>query len=408
MFRKAASIASLFILGIAITSCDLTSSMQTLSTPELKIAQQGEDYFTIEWDAVENAVFYTVAFMDEEGVINPEPSVEYTGLGEGTYTVTVTANAPLDSKEFRNSEPASISVTLEKATWFTQEMVPYDGFDFGYYTYNTMAVTYTATEDIKAIYYGLFEASESEGQTNEQIKEQLSLFDSYYTSALNRAGTTSFAIPGLTPDTPYELVSLVINSDDEEIIRRTTVYTDAIAEPHENVAKWLGEWTATCSHSWIIPEDLNITVTEDSQTFDITIETDPTNENSVYVIGLSAVYPDAAARGIYIPETNTLDIYSGVAVGYNSYFGADETWSAQIDYEGFFTAYPIFAPVYSLTLNASGDEATSQMLDIQDGQGGSYKTYGLEIYINSPYGAIPCSEEYPLTYRAGDIKLVKK
>ncbi len=98
---------------VALTGCkkDPADPVQ-LTKPTLSIENITEDGFTVTWNAVANAADYTVILNNETGVTQSETTKVFTGLAAGTYQVRVKANAPKNSKEFRDSDIASATATI--------------------------------------------------------------------------------------------------------------------------------------------------------------------------------------------------------------------------------------------------------------------------------------------------------
>lgn len=89
---------------------------EQLATPEITVAAQTDSSFTIEWKSVEGADFYNYACSwSDEADSTSGTSLSFSGLEAGiAYTVTMTA-VPVDPELYIESEPASVTVTLEQA-----------------------------------------------------------------------------------------------------------------------------------------------------------------------------------------------------------------------------------------------------------------------------------------------------
>ncbi len=416
-----------FGLSLLLTLSSCVAEIPSLMSPTLSIARQTEDSFEIKWDAIGNAAFYTVNFQGRDSIITNN-FVRYENLAEGVYTVSVTANAPAGSESFSNSQPATISVALVKATWFTQELIPYtsEETDYQYASYNTFELVFNTTTDIHSITYAMFKASESAEWTNDYAKTKLDKeIPSSFITTLNEEGTVSVYISDRESNTEYEFISIIKNTDGEEILRRTTASTYPIPAPHADIQNWLGAWEVTSSHTWTWKYEKDnkdnmflSELTETPKTFNIYIEIDSANANSVMITGLSTLYPDFPARGIYVPETKTLDIYSGIAMGFDplsTEYGVsgEYTWCANVMYgeNGVETASITsgFVPVYFMSLN--GTKATSERNFIEFQDKSYYKFWGIDVYTKFvDTSVLPSIDDlaYPINCPAGDLTWVKK
>lgn len=89
---------------------------EQLATPEIAVAAQTDSSFTIEWKSVEGADYYNYACSwSDDSDSTSGTSLSFSGLEAGmAYTVTLTA-VPVDPELYIESEPASVTVTLEQA-----------------------------------------------------------------------------------------------------------------------------------------------------------------------------------------------------------------------------------------------------------------------------------------------------
>ncbi|HIZ86867.1 MAG TPA: hypothetical protein IAC03_01735 [Candidatus Coprenecus pullistercoris] len=83
-----------------------------LETPKLTVTPFGEMSFTVSWDAVEHADYYTYRINGTGERTTEETQVSYTDLSAGEYLVEVRAEANEGSR-YRNSAWGSVTYTLE-------------------------------------------------------------------------------------------------------------------------------------------------------------------------------------------------------------------------------------------------------------------------------------------------------
>lgn len=86
------------------------TSTNFLNIPQPTIAAQDESSFTVKWNAVPNAAYYTVEF-NGKSYETTKTEMTFTDLATGQYQVSVTAMASAGS-DYQDSFPGSVSVTI--------------------------------------------------------------------------------------------------------------------------------------------------------------------------------------------------------------------------------------------------------------------------------------------------------
>lgn len=410
---------ALALVALALVACDKKGNEPepvekvALETPVLTVASQTEDGFTISWNAVENAVGYT--YIMTEQATTTETSVTFSDLQPGSYTVRVQANAAADSKEYKDSQFADITVTITAPVpdvWFEQDMFVTDEYaSEGLTSYNSIFIEWIG-QDVIEVKFLVIATDGLEGMSGEEAWEGYSdVFQTLDAEGLEYVNSDGCLIylDGCTSNTSYSVIAHATHVSGETILLTDEV-TTAEFEVDDTVASWFGEWTLTASEALKLSVGSDGYLAMDFVAHDfsvpVTISASTVDPNQVLIYGWSQLDASLPAVGV-VAEDGSLDVYTGVALD-----GADEdgyapTWLVYGDYEGGSTFVSGQFPAYSFVKDQYVAEGVGQTVELSGGY--HFTVRNMEVYAFndatgqlSPYAN---EEDYPLFYLAGDITL---
>lgn len=414
---------ALAIVALALTACgkdtdDTGKPVEkvALETPTLTVSNQTENGFTISWNAVENAVGYT--YIMTEQATTTETSVTFSDLQPGSYTVRVQANAAADSKEYKDSQFADITVTITAPVpdvWFEQDMYVTDEYaDQGLTSYNSIFIEWIG-QDVIEVKFLVIPTDGLEGMSGEEAWEGYSdVFQTLDAEGLEYVNSDGCLIylDECTSNTSYSVIAHATHVSGE-----TTLLTDEVTtaefEVDDTVASWFGDWTLTAS------EALKLSVGSDGYLvmdfvahdfeIDVTITGSSADPSQVEIYGWSQMDPTLPAIGV-VGQDGSLQVYSGVVVGQADSDGYAPTWMVYGDYEEGSTFVTGQFPAYTFVKNQGVAEGIGETVELNGGY--NFTVRNLEIYaLNADAGRLSPyanEEDYPLFYIADDITLTAK
>lgn len=411
---------ALAIVALALTACgkdtdDTGKPVEkvALETPTLTVSNQTENGFTISWNAVENAVGYT--YIMTEQATTTETSVTFSDLQPGSYTVRVQANAAADSKEYKDSQFADITVTITAPVpdvWFEQDMYVTDEYaDQGLTSYNSIFIEWIG-QDVIEVKFLVIPTDGLEGMSGEEAWEGYSdVFQTLDAEGLEYVNSDGCLIylDECTSNTSYSVIAHATHVSGE-----TTLLTDEVTtaefEVDDTVASWFGDWTLTASEALKLSVGSDGYLAMDFVAHDfsvpVTISASTVDPNQVLIYGWSQLDASLPAVGV-VAEDGSLDVYTGVALD-----GADEegyapTWLVYGDYEGGSTFVSGQFPAYSFVKDQYVAEGVGQTVELNGGY--HFTVRSMEVYsFNEATGQLSPyanEEDFPLFYLGGDITL---
>ncbi len=379
-----------------------------LETPALEVAEVGDTYFVISWNAIENADSYTVN-LKGKNYTTAETSYKFENMNAGEYTVRVKATG----EGYKDSDFGQVVVTLTGATsanWFEVSIELAElNEDEGYGPYNAAVVTMKGT-DVANIAYNFYPAASLEGVTDDVIKDALEV-DTEIVADINSDKGYSAIFGPFAGDTTYALCILVTNKKDVEYFTIEKFTTEA-AEPSDAALAWVGTWEVKSTQKYSLDQTATGTVVDGADTFTVNITTSPNDPNEVVIDGWSVLglgyvtYGSVDGDELYILNGTYLgdgqaqdgNVFYYYWVGWFSIDGSDVDFSTQ--------AYP------SNVVTMNGDKATSTNkfnLYYQDGTPAPTVCYCSDIFGVAANGGLYFLgiKEFPGVYRTGDMTWTK-
>ena len=380
-----------------------------LETPAPKVAEVGDTYFVISWNAIENADSYTVN-LDGDNYSTTECTFKFENLNAGDYTPRVKAVG----EGYKDSDFGKVNVTLTGATsanWFRVSIEPAELNEAeGYGPYNAVVVAMKGT-DVANIAYNFFPAVSLEGATDDEIKDAL-VENTEIVADINSDKGYSAIFSPFAGDTTYALCILVTNKQDVEYFTIEEFKTEA-AEPSAEALAWVGTWEVKSTKKYSLDQTATGTVVDGEDTFTVNITTSPNDPDEVIidgwsVLGLGGLYVTYGAvdgddlyilNGTYLGDGQAQDgnLFYYYWVGWFSIDGSDVDFSMQ--------AYP------SNVVTMNGDKATSTNkynLYYEDGTPAPTVCYCSDVFgVGASGGLYFLIEAFPGVYRTGDMTWTK-
>lgn len=393
MKRTFITILSAIAVMAGLLSCEPAETpgkARTLDAPaNLRFEVQDDLTFIISWDAVEDAVSYTVLFNNEEEIVEETTFVK-TVERLAQYNVRVRANG--DNKMLFDSDWSTITVgqtpeILDVPQPRIESKV--DG--------NTVTISWDPIEHASGYHYTFTPANsvpvEAEISDTKVVFEDLAV------------GQYTFEMYAVAEDIYYR--------DSRSSDALTVVIIDQ---------RWIGSWDFTSERTLefsLDEEDPSIiydVFVDEPFSGTIRIEEDPSGTGNLLVYGLSTVYPRAATRAAMDDEFNLM-IYGGIGVQIEGDDSNDSRmWIpyASTTEEGVNTFISMSSgsqAVIELTMIGGQDNAVSTLASGTLGDGRGFTVETLEIFgINSNTGHYYLLYEesaYPVRLWAGLMQLTR-
>ncbi len=377
-----------------------------LETPAPEVAETGDTWFTISWEAVANADSYTL-MVKGKSFNTAETSYKFENYNAGEYTVRVKAIG----EGYKDSDFGSVNVTLTGATsvtWFESTVAPAEeNAEEGYGPYNAVAFTWKGT-GVKSLSYGLYVSENLIGVEDKTIKDALTAIDAETLAEVNSADGFSAVLGPINGGTTYTMCLLATNEAGIEFFSKEEVTTES-AKPSDAAKAWVGTWEVKSTQMYSIDQQGEGTIENGADTFTVNIAASPNDPNEVIVDGFSVLGEGFYTYGI-VGEEGELNIMNG------TYLGVNEDGSFYYNWLGWFSIdggeVSISADAYpSNIVTLDGDNATSTNefnLYYQDGTPAPTVCYCSDVFGLTEQGQIYfLIEAFPGVYRTGDMTWTK-
>lgn len=411
----------------AVCACkpdDKTSDLKALSTPALRIEQQGDDSFTLAWDAVENATGYTYVVNEGQSITTTETSIGFTYLEAGTYVVKVKANAPAGSDELKDSEYASKSVEIKGSAEDPNALLKFKITDI---THNSCVVTTTPKDDNVAYFSDLMTKAEYDemGSDEDVIAYYLEyvswMADIYGMTVYEYAtrGVDVYTFNDLETEAVYRAYAFAVNEDgtvaSEMYIKdfKTTPMPDA--DP--KLLEWEGEWAATSTKTmqWFkTDKDEDCQLLDTPTTATLVAKVNPDETSELYIYGWTYLKDTPAVARLNKDKT-ALEVYAGEIVGEDDEEGYCPIWmhySYYSDDQEYWLDYGE-VPAYRFTMD--GNTAKGVTLECSEtyedtGETVTFQVAHIGVYAYAMWVGFKLYEPeggFPINLMAGDITLTR-
>lgn len=390
-----------------------------IDAPKVEITDVVEDGFTAKWGAVENAKSYSVVLSKANSSKTEtknvtETSVTFSGLGVGTYTVSVKAIA---NEGYKDSDYAKANTSVEGATsadWFELTVFVTNDYEAqGYYSYNSLFYTMKGT-NVASVSVMVTTAEIAASYTTEDILSKLQPVGADSISKINTAEGLFSVVEPCPSNTELVFYALAENTDGASVFTHKTTKTTEFVVP-ENVKSWLGTYEATLAKYYVYTDDKeNPEYYEDTtDKFEFVVGFD--EQLGLYVDGFS-VLGGGWETAATITEDGKLGISSGVVLGEskgytyvwlsvgNLYKNTEEGLVPVQGEQGKFYAED-WASHYLVKGEADAYACNAAAYDMGDGT-------VMEIVFNDVFALMGDElyfliEGWPAKYRAGDFAVVK-
>lgn len=311
-------------------STDEGDGLTPLQAPELVIASQSAESFTITWRSIPGALYYSCRVNGVDQPSTQQPNLTCEGLEVGTYEVEVRAKAMPDSG-YSDSEWSSITVDLTLADdWFViDDVYLKDDEMFSYWKYNSIYFVFKGY-DVQSVKFSVLETSDIEGMSDEDI---IDILDQQLTDqgidALNNIGEIEGGITDLQPETEYVVAAYAVHkSGTDKFIISDPVTTEAVPDRPDDLENWIGSYRVTSTQTLEIFNNngaVGYNVTDEPMEFDITIEASPNDVFTLYIYGWSILEEQLGMR---LPARAKLSDDGGLRMeqGYITAAGYSLTW----------------------------------------------------------------------------------
>ena len=372
-----------------------------LETPAPEVAETGDTWFTISWEAVKGADSYTLN-LKGKNYTTAETSYKFENYNAGEYTVRVKATG----EGYKDSDFGSVTVTLTGATnvdWFTATAQPAEENEAeGYGPYNAIAFTWKGT-GVASLAYGVYYADTLIGVSESDIKKALKEVSADTVAAVNSENGLSDVIGPVDGGTAYQMCLLATNAQGIEFFTMIEVTTET-AEPSAATKAWVGTWEVNSTKVYSINDQGEGTVLDGAETFTVNIYASPSNPDEVVIDGWSVLGEGFVTYGEV--DGDTLYILNGTNLGMSEDGAFYYYWLGWYDFGLSIDAYPSNI----VTLNGDAATSTNQMT--------FYDENGAEVpvtcYASDVFGVTDAGqiyfliEAFPGVYRTGDMTWTKK
>ena len=222
------------LLLVVLTACEGEKNEPVKTTPldkpVLTVEEVTEDGFTIAWTAVPNAVKYTLAWGQGQMASQTETSRTFTEMAPGTYTIEVKANAPEGSKEYADSDYATIDVTVD-------EPLPPLEFEFevGLKTATAAQVTVTPSRLDETYYVGIMSLEEFDEYSSRELTEMITAYVAEQGASVLTTGEAQLLPYALPYKTEFVVYAMGMTEEGESTTKvkhaefATTAFTPEIS-----------------------------------------------------------------------------------------------------------------------------------------------------------------------------------
>lgn len=380
-----------------------------LETPAPEVAETGDTWFTISWEAVANADSYSLN-LKGKNFTTTETSYKFENYNAGEYTVRVKATG----EGYKDSDFGSVTVTLTGATevtWFESTVAPAEeNEEKGYGPYNAVAFTWKGT-GVKSLSYGLYVSDNLIGIADNTIKDALTAVSAEDLAAVNSAEGLSAVIGPIYGGTTYTMCLLATNEAGIEFFSKEEVTTES-AKPSDAAKAWVGTWEVTSTQMYSINDQGKGTIVNGADTFTVNITTSPNDPNEVIVDGFSVLGEGFYTTGV-VGEEGELNILNGTYLGMSEDNSYGFYWLGWFSIDGAEARISMDAyPSNIVTMNGdNGDNATSTNeynLYYEDGTPAPTICYCSDVFGVTDAGQIYfLIEAFPGVYRTGAMTWTK-
>lgn len=374
-----------------------------LETPALEVAETGDTWFTISWEAVANADSYSLN-LKGKSYSTAETSYKFENLNAGEYTVRVKAIG----EGYKDSDFGSVVVTLTGATsvdWFESTVAPApENPEKGYGPYNAVEFTWKGT-GVKSLSYGLYISENLIGVEDKTIKDALTAIGAEDLAVVNSAEGLSAVIGPISGGTTYTMCLLATNEAGIEFFSKEEVTTET-AEASDAAKAWAGTWTVNSTQKYSIDQNGEGTVVDGADTFTVNITTSPNDPDEVVIDGWSVLGEGFTTYGSV--DGDTLYILNGTYLG----DGQDQNgqpfayyWVGWYDFGLSIDGYPSNIA----TLNGETATSTNKMTFYDENNAEVPVTcFASDVFgVTETGGLLFFVESFPGVYRTGDMTWTK-
>ena len=374
-----------------------------LETPAPVVAETGDTWFTISWEAVANADSYTL-MVKGKSFNTAETSYKFENYNAGDYAVRVKAIG----EGYKDSDFGSVTVTLTGATsvtWFESSVAPAEeNAEEGYGPYNAVAFTWKGT-GVKSLSYGLYISDNLIGVADKTIKDALTEVGAKDLAAVNSAEGLSAVLGPINGGTTYTMCLLATNEAGIEFFSKEEVTTES-AVPSDVAKAWVGTWEVKSTKKYSITDKGEGTIIDGADTFNVIITASPNDPDEVIVDGWSVLGEGFITYGI-VGKEGELNIMNGTNLGmsedgsfYYYWLGwYSEPLGLSID------AYPS-----NVVTNVEGVVTSTNKFNLyyEDGTPAPVECYASDVFGVTDSGSIYfLIEAFPGVYRTGDMTWTK-
>ena len=368
-----------------------------LETPAPEVAETGDTWFTISWEAVANADSYSLILGQNKTFKTTETSYKFEKLNAGDYTVRVKAIG----EGYKDSDFGKVNVSLTGATsvdWFESSVkTAEENLEEGYGPYNAVEFSWKGT-GVTSLSYGLYISEGLVGVSDKDIKDALKAVNAETLAAVNSADGFSTVYGPINGDTTYTVCLLVTNGEGVEFFSKEEVTTVA-AKPSEAAKAWIGTWTVNSTQKYSINDKGEGTVIDGAETFTVNITASVNHPNEVIVDGWS-VLGDGFITTAEVAD-DSLYILNGTYLGMSEDGSFAYYWLGWYDFGISIDGYPSNIA----TLNGETATSTNKMTFYDENNAEVPVTcFASDVFGVTDGGNIYfLIEAFPGVYRTGDM-----
>ncbi|MBR5200612.1 MAG: hypothetical protein IKW31_02560 [Alistipes sp.] len=374
-----------------------------LEKPVPVVAEKGDTFVVISWDAIEGAQSYKLNLKGKFYNTN-ETSYKFENLNAGSYTIMVQAIG--EGRD--NSEFGSVVVEITGATevdWFTATAKAAEvNEEEGFGPYNAIDFVWKGT-GVKTIAYGLYYADQLIGVSQSEIKAALiDVENPDVVAAVNSEEGFASTFGPIDGGTTYAMCLCVTNNDGLEFFTMVEVATET-AEPSEAAKAWIGTWEVKSTQVYSINDKGEGTVMEGADTFTVNITAGANDPNQVIVDGWSVLGEGFITYGEV--EGDTLFIMNGTNLGMSqdgSFYYYWLGWYSEL------IGLSIDAYPSNVVTNVEGVVSSTNKFNLyyEDGTPAPVECYASDVFGRNDAGNIFfLIESFPGVYRTGDMTWTK-